>query len=46
MALNLLAFILLAEGFNEPQPCQENTLHIVKELPKPFTVENNKHSSL
>lgn len=26
MALNLLAFILLSQRFNEPQPCQENTL--------------------
>lgn len=26
-ALNLLAFMLVSEGFNEPQPRQENTLH-------------------
>lgn len=25
MALNLLAFILLSEEFNEPQQCQENS---------------------
>ena len=44
MALNLLAFILLSEGFNEPQPCEANTFYTVKELPS--LVEHNDHSSL
>ena len=30
--------------FNEPWPCQENTLRDVKELPKPLAAEDERPS--